>query len=138
VVRELHPEVLNRSGLKAAIEQLAHGVSERYGLAVDLDTDGWPDGARTELDQILFGCAREITTNVGKHAEAHTVSIGLDLDKNAGMVADRRRRRRHVRRGTSRPPWKPATSAWPGSGRRCWPPTARSTSTPVALAQPLR
>jgi two-component system, NarL family, sensor kinase len=86
VVRELHPEVLNRSGLKAAIEQLAHGVSERYGLAVDLDTDGWPDGARTELDQILFGCAREITTNVGKHAEAHTVSIGLDLDKTRAWL----------------------------------------------------
>jgi len=79
VVRELHPEVLNRSGLKAAIEQLAHNVSERYGLAVDLDTDGWPDGAHTELDQILFGCAREITTNVGKHARATTMSIGLDL-----------------------------------------------------------
>jgi two-component system, NarL family, sensor kinase len=79
VVRELHPEVLNRSGLKAAIEQLAHNVSERYGLAVDLDTDGWPDGEHTELDQILFGCAREITTNVGKHAKATTMSIGLDL-----------------------------------------------------------
>jgi two-component system NarL family sensor kinase len=80
VVRELHPEVLNRSGLKAAIEQLAHSVSERYGFAVDLDTDGWPDDARTEFDHILFGCAREITTNVGKHAEANAISIGLDLD----------------------------------------------------------
>ena len=80
VVRELHPEVLNRSGLKAAVEQLAHSVSERYGLAIDLDTDGWPDGAHTELDHILFGCAREITTNVGKHAQANTMSIELDLD----------------------------------------------------------
>ena len=65
VVRELHPEVLNRSGLKAAVEQLAHSVSERYGLAIDLDTDGWPDGAHTELDHILF---------------ANTMSIELDLD----------------------------------------------------------
>ena len=79
VVRELHPEVLDRSGLRAAVEQLAHTVAERADLTVDLDVDGWPEGIRTDVDRILFGCAREITNNVVKHARAGTVQISLDL-----------------------------------------------------------
>ncbi len=79
VVRELHPEVLDRSGLRAAVEQLAHSVAERGELTVDLDVDGWPEGIRTDADRILFGCAREITNNVVKHARAGTVEIGLEL-----------------------------------------------------------
>jgi two-component system NarL family sensor kinase len=78
-VRELHPEVLDRSGLRAAVEQLAHTVAERANLTVDLDVDGWPVGVRTDADRILFGCAREITNNVVKHARASTVAISLEL-----------------------------------------------------------
>jgi len=81
VVRELHPEVLNRSGLRAAVEQLAHNVGERADLVVDLDVDGWPEGVTTDLDRILFSCAREITNNVVKHANATRMRIGLNLGK---------------------------------------------------------
>ena len=86
VVRELHPEVLNRSGLRAAVEQLAHTVAERADLTVDLDVDGWPEGIRTDVDRILFGCAREITNNVVKHARAGTVQISLDLGKTMARL----------------------------------------------------
>jgi len=86
VVRELHPEVLDRSGLRAAVEQLAHSVAERADLTVDLDVDGWPEGLRTDVDRILFGCAREITNNVVKHARAGTVQISLDLGKTMARL----------------------------------------------------
>ena len=86
VVRELHPEVLNRSGLQAAVEQLAHSVAERADLTVDLDVDGWPEGVRTDVDRILFGCAREITNNIVKHARAGTVQISLDLANNMARL----------------------------------------------------
>ena len=86
VVRELHPEVLSRSGLRAAVEQLAHSVAERADLTVDLDVDGWPEGLRTDVDRILFGCAREITNNVVKHARAGTVQISLDLGKTMARL----------------------------------------------------
>lgn len=79
VVRELHPEVLNRSGLRTAVEQLADSVAERGALTVDLDVDDWPEGLRTDADRLLFGCVREITNNIVKHAEAQTVHISLQL-----------------------------------------------------------
>ena len=63
VVRELHPEVLARAGLKAAIETLASGVSARSGLDVEVDARTWPDGLRTEADHVLYGAAREALTN---------------------------------------------------------------------------
>ena len=54
-------------------------MAERGELTVDLDVDGWPEEIRTDADRILFGCAREITNNVVKHARAGTVEIGLEL-----------------------------------------------------------
>ncbi|MFN8033845.1 MAG: ATP-binding protein [Mycobacterium sp.] len=86
VVRELHPEVLNRSGLRAAVEQLAQTVAERADLTVDLDVKGWPEGVRTDADPILFGCARELTNNVVKHARASTVQISLQLGKHMARL----------------------------------------------------
>ncbi|WP_328356119.1 ATP-binding protein [Mycobacterium sp. NBC_00419] len=89
VVRELHPEVLNRSGLRTAVEQLATTVAERGGLTVDLDADGWPDAVRTDADPLLFSCARELTNNVVKHAAATTVQISLELTDGLGRIAVR-------------------------------------------------
>lgn len=86
VVRELHPEVLNRSGLHTAVEQLADAVAERGGLTVDLDADDWPEGVRTDADVLLFSCARELTNNVVKHAGASTVTISLALADTLGRI----------------------------------------------------
>lgn len=78
VVRELHPEVLARSGLKAAIETLASGVSARSGLDVQVDAHTWPDNMHTDADHVLYGAAREALTNVIKHAHARTVWVDLE------------------------------------------------------------
>lgn len=86
VVRELHPEVLNRSGLHTAVVQLADSVAERGGLTVDLDADDWQEGVRTDADVLLFSCARELTNNVVKHACASTVRISLWLADTLGCI----------------------------------------------------
>jgi two-component system NarL family sensor kinase len=78
VVRELHPEVLARSGLKAAIETLAGSISARSGLAVDIDARTWPDGLHTDADHVLYGAGREALTNVIKHARAQNIWVELE------------------------------------------------------------
>ena len=77
VVRELHPEVLARSGLKSALNSLADGIAARSGLAVRLDAPSWPDGLRTEADYLLYSAAREFSTNVIKHAQADNLHFTL-------------------------------------------------------------
>jgi two-component system NarL family sensor kinase len=78
VVRELHPEVLARSGLKAAVESLAGSVRARSGLDVEVDARTWPDSLRTDADHVLYGAAREALTNVIKHARAQNVWVALE------------------------------------------------------------
>jgi two-component system NarL family sensor kinase len=77
VVRELHPEVLSRSGLKAALATLADSLRARSGLTVEFDCDSWPDDLRTDADYVMYGAAREIATNVVKHAHARQVRVDL-------------------------------------------------------------
>ena len=77
VVRELHPEVLARSGLKAAITALADGIAARTSIAVHLDADGWPDDLRTDADHLLYSAAREFSTNAIKHAHADNLRFRL-------------------------------------------------------------
>jgi two-component system NarL family sensor kinase len=84
VVRELHPEVLARAGLKSAIAQLTDNVLTRTELAVDLDARTWPDTLRTEADHVLYSAAREILTNAIKHAQAHNICI--ELGRKPGLA----------------------------------------------------
>ena len=78
-VTELHPAVLEQSGLAAAVSQLASTAAERAGLELTLHTDEWPAGARTPIDPLLFGTARELLANVVRHAGAHHLSLTLAL-----------------------------------------------------------
>lgn len=80
VVRELHPQVLVRCGLKSAVEQLTDSVAARSALAVVVDVHAWPDDESTDVDYILYDAAREMLTNVVKHADAHNVFIELSRD----------------------------------------------------------
>jgi two-component system NarL family sensor kinase len=77
VVRELHPEVLARAGLKAAITSLADGIAARTNLAVHSEFGGWPDDLRTDADHLLYSAAREFSTNAIKHAQAQNLRFTL-------------------------------------------------------------
>jgi two-component system, NarL family, sensor kinase len=85
VVRELHPEVLSRSGLKAALTTLADSIGSRAGLAVHLDADAWPEALRTDADHVLYSAARELSTNAIKHARAQNLHV--ELARSAGQAS---------------------------------------------------
>ena len=85
VVRELHPDVLARLGLKAALTALTDSLTSRTELAVELDARTWPDGLRTDADYVLYSAARETLTNVIKHAQAH--HIWIDLERHDGLAS---------------------------------------------------
>ncbi|GAA4558161.1 sensor histidine kinase [Pseudonocardia xishanensis] len=74
-VAELHPAVLDKAGLAAAVRELATAAAARGGFAVDVEAD-WP--ARTPLDPLLHRTARELLANVAEHAGAETVHVTLE------------------------------------------------------------
>jgi two-component system NarL family sensor kinase len=85
VVRELHPDVLARLGLKAALTALTDSLLSRTELAVELDARTWPEGLRTGADYVLYSAARETLINTIKHAQAQHVWI--DLERHDGLAS---------------------------------------------------
>jgi two-component system NarL family sensor kinase len=96
-VTQLHPAVLDQAGLGRALRDLATDIGSRADLLVEVDVDGWPEGTST-MDGLLYSCARELLTNVVKHAEATSVRVELSrsderarlsiVDDGQGMAAD--------------------------------------------------
>ena len=78
-VSELHPAVLEQSGLAAAVSGLARTAADRGKLELDLDVTDWPASARTRADLLLFGTARELLANVVRHACADRLRVELSL-----------------------------------------------------------
>jgi two-component system, NarL family, sensor kinase len=76
-VAELHPAVLERLGLAQALRDLARTTEARGGFAVTLELDGWEEGARSPEDGLLYATARELLSNIVKHAGASAVRINL-------------------------------------------------------------
>jgi two-component system NarL family sensor kinase len=73
-VTELHPQVLAQLGLTPALRELLRQFESRNRIAVqaDLEEVGKPDS-----QQLLYRAARELLTNIGKHAQATTVAVRL-------------------------------------------------------------
>lgn len=74
-VAELHPAVLEKAGLAAALRELATAAAARGGFAVEVRTD-WPDP--TPVDPLLHRTARELLANVAEHARAATAHVVLE------------------------------------------------------------
>jgi two-component system NarL family sensor kinase len=89
-VAELHPAVLDRAGLPAALHELARNAGARGGFDIDLDIRDWPDDLRTPADALLYRTARELLANVVQHAAAGSVTVALTRagDRACLTVAD--------------------------------------------------
>ena len=74
LTRELHPSVLEESGLEPAVRGLLATLAERTGAAVECSID-YPRPHRE--DGMLYGLVRELLTNVARHAEATKVWLTL-------------------------------------------------------------
>lgn len=77
IAADLRPPGLDDLGLEAALEWLTESFARRYGIEVRLAVDG--DIERfSELATIsLYRVVQEALTNVARHANAKTVSVGL-------------------------------------------------------------
>jgi len=75
-VSQLHPAVLERAGLPAALRDLATTTAARAGFAASVDVRHWPE--RSPADALLYRTARELLGNVAKHAHATSVAVVLD------------------------------------------------------------
>jgi two-component system NarL family sensor kinase len=78
-VSELHPAVLEHAGLARALDDLA-AATARSDLTVEVDVDDWPQALRTPVDSLLFSAARELLSNVVRHADADHARVTLVLD----------------------------------------------------------
>jgi two-component system NarL family sensor kinase len=65
-------------GLAKALAELSRTTQAR-GVSVELDAQDWPEGP-TAVDGLLFGTARELLSNVVKHADAETAWVSLSWD----------------------------------------------------------
>ncbi len=81
---ELHPHVLDEAGLEAAIRQVADAAAQRGGLELTLELESLP--AHKEIDRMLFSVARELITNVVKHAHATRLTVTLHDDAGERIV----------------------------------------------------
>jgi len=76
-VFDLHPYVLEEVGLEAALRSIAQQTANRANLKLRLDLHY---GNRHPQEQLLFSAARELLSNVVRHAGAGRILVGLDED----------------------------------------------------------
>lgn len=74
VVAGLHPVTLAHAGLTAALESLAAEHRARAGFSTEVAVDAAAEGAH---DRLLISLARELLTNVAKHARARHVRLSV-------------------------------------------------------------
>lgn len=82
--RELRPTVLDDLGLAPALEWLAQGVTERTGVAVEVDVPErrWPADVETALYRIV----QEALSNAARHAQARRITVQV-REEDAGIRA---------------------------------------------------
>ena len=74
-VTQLHPQVLAQLGLTAGVRELLRQFQSRYD---DIDVVAELEEVdKPQSQSLLYRAARELLTNIGKHADATTVRVGL-------------------------------------------------------------
>jgi PAS domain S-box-containing protein len=76
-VFNLHPVVLEHAGLASAIRAVSDHQARRGGFECEIEVD---DDATGVHDELILSLARELLTNVAKHAEAQHVSVSVTRD----------------------------------------------------------
>jgi two-component system, NarL family, sensor kinase len=73
-VSELHPQVLAQLGLTEAVRELVRQLESRDSYVVDAELE---DVGKPSSQSLLYRAARELLTNVHKHARATAVTVRL-------------------------------------------------------------
>jgi signal transduction histidine kinase len=78
----LHPPLLDENGLASALEWYVRGVTERTGLAIDLQVSKDFGRVSKEVELIVFRLVQECLTNVHRHAHSDSATIRLFRDEH--------------------------------------------------------
>jgi signal transduction histidine kinase len=82
------PPALDQLGLKAALTALVNDFAVRAGLDVTIKTEAVDGGDRlpAAVELALYRIVQEALTNVGRHAEARRVDVGLNVTPDHASV----------------------------------------------------
>lgn len=79
VRKDLMPHTLSRSGLKAAVEEMAGDYARRQAsLAVHVEVGDWPERLDPVLESELYWLIKESLNNAAKHAQARRIRLKLE------------------------------------------------------------
>jgi two-component system NarL family sensor kinase len=78
--------VVHEAGLVAALRDVVATTEARGRLRVRLVVESWADDVRTPVDELLLTSARELLSNVVRHARATTVVVGLGLEDGLAVL----------------------------------------------------
>ncbi len=81
IARELRPDILDKLGLKEAIEWHAEDFTNRTGIDCVFSTSSVEFDFSRDLDTTIFRIVQESLTNVARHSGAARSKIGLKLDE---------------------------------------------------------
>lgn len=79
LVSGLHPPQLDDLGLMAALRWYANQIKERFGLPVQLSSQGTPVELPIEVRTVVFRIVQEAITNTIRHASASQAAIRLNF-----------------------------------------------------------
>lgn len=82
ISQNLRPNLLEKLGLKAAVEAHIKEYSENTGIEVDLRTHNLSERIAGNLETIVYRAVQEGLTNVARHSGAKKVMISLTIKGN--------------------------------------------------------
>ena len=77
IMAKLRPAGLDDYGLEGAINWYVKRFSDRSGIKVQVDTEGYKNRLPIHAELLLFRVVRETFTNIAKHAQATKVRISV-------------------------------------------------------------
>ena len=102
ISHDLHPGVLQHTGLNATLKRYCAEIEEHHQVKVSFSAPDDPDSLSPSVALCLFRVAQEALTNAVRHARAHTIRVHVAaqdgsielgiMDDGVGFVPDERTR----------------------------------------------
>jgi len=77
--QDLRPATLDRLGVLPAVEWLAAGTADYFGLEIDVEVLGEERRLDDEVELVLFRITQEALRNIGRHAQATQATVIVEF-----------------------------------------------------------
>ena len=84
--QDLRPSLLDDLGLLPALRSMAKDISEREGIATEVNVAGAERRLPPEVELLIFRIVQEALSNVCRHAEATEVLVGIEFARGNTKV----------------------------------------------------